>query len=148
MQNSKVVNAATDAGISSSSLIGGFIWITRLEDVAASATSSTKTTTSSSITATLEGFSITVLLPVEHTSFDAKRDQSITNLSWKTASELNNSHFEIERSTNGVDFKTIGSVTGNGTSNELNSYTFQNQNSISTAYCRLKQLDFEVGIRV
>ncbi len=60
-----------------------------------------------------------VPIPVELTSFSAASNGNSITLSWSTASELNNQGFEIERS-NGNDFLTIGFVSGNGTTTEIN----------------------------
>lgn len=50
-------------------------------------------------------------LPInlEHFSV-AARDCNIATLAWKVSNAINFSHFEIERSANGIDFKTIGTV--------------------------------------
>ena len=65
-------------------------------------------------------------------------------LSWKTASEINNSHFEIERSNNGKDFIKIGEIAGQGTSNSTKRYQFTDKNPGSAQqYYRLKQVDFD-----
>ena len=64
-------------------------------------------------------------------------------LDWQTASEQNNSHFEVQYSTNGMDFKTIGIVNGNGTTTENSDYFFVDKNpSNGINYYRLKQVDF------
>jgi uncharacterized protein (DUF1501 family) len=55
-------------------------------------------------------------LPVELLYFTAKTIGSQSVLEWKTASEFNNSHFDIERSTDAIQFKKIGEVPGNGDS--------------------------------
>jgi endoglucanase len=63
-------------------------------------------------------------------------------LHWKTASETNNDHFEIERSENGFDFKQIGQIEGKGTTNDPKSYLFTDSELIqSTYYYRLRQVD-------
>ena len=48
------------------------------------------------------------VLPVELLSFKATADKDHIDLTWATASELNNSHFELERSEDGKSFKMIG----------------------------------------
>ena len=50
----------------------------------------------------------------------------------------------MERSENGLDFYEIGTVDGNGTTNEVNNYSFRDEAPISTVeYYRLKQIDFD-----
>ncbi|MGB0864738.1 MAG: WD40/YVTN/BNR-like repeat-containing protein, partial [Saprospiraceae bacterium] len=64
------------------------------------------------------------LLPVELTYFKGENVNQANHLSWQTASEQNNEGFEIERSTNGTDWETIGFVQGNGTTLEVSDYEF------------------------
>lgn len=81
-------------------------------------------------------------LPVKLISFDAKAEQNRVRLDWKTASETNNSHFEIERSYNGKLFESIGRVEGKGTSVTESNYTFfDSKPLVGTSYYRLKQVD-------
>ncbi len=54
-------------------------------------------------------------VPVELTSFDYTVSAGNVNLNWKTATEINNRGFEIQRSRNKSDWATIGYVDGNGT---------------------------------
>ncbi|MFK8007481.1 MAG: T9SS type A sorting domain-containing protein [Saprospiraceae bacterium] len=81
-------------------------------------------------------------LPVELTSFQAIQQNSHVHLQWETASERNTSHFSIERSTNGIDFKEIGSIQGSGDGVIAQHYTFKDispENGIN--YYRLKIID-------
>jgi hypothetical protein len=83
-------------------------------------------------------------IPVELTSFSASVADYTVILSWTTASEINNSHFEVERSIDNQNFSVIGNVSGKGTTTEINSYSFTD-NSISESkyFYRLKQVDFD-----
>ncbi len=65
-------------------------------------------------------------------------------LEWQTASEINNEKFEIEISSTGIDFQTIGEVAGNGTTAQVNNYVFTVDDPFAGAnYFRLKQIDFD-----
>lgn len=65
-------------------------------------------------------------------------------LNWQTASEQNNSHFEVQHSINGIYFETIGIVNGNGTTTEVFDYHFVDKNpSNGINYYRLKQVDYD-----
>lgn len=91
--------------------------------------------------------SSTETVPVELVSFTGKVVAKDARLEWKTATEVNNHGFSIERSTNGV-WSTIGFVPGAGTSNVPHNY-FYGDNSVavgSYAY-RLKQIDNDGAIR-
>ena len=85
----------------------------------------------------------TNVLPVEMTSFTAKAEGTVNRLEWSTASEENNARFDVERSTNGVDFETIGQVEGNGTTVEVSNYNFVDEASATVSYYRLRQVDFD-----
>lgn len=84
-------------------------------------------------------------IPVELTSFSCSLADAIVELKWVTATETNNSGFEIERSTNDETFKAIGFVPGAGTTTEKRVYSFVDMEiSSGTKYSyRLKQIDFD-----
>lgn len=65
-------------------------------------------------------------------------------LSWTTASEEDNDYFEVQRSSDAVNFETIGSVDGNGTSKSEIDYSFIDEFPASgISYYRLKQVDYD-----
>ncbi len=81
-------------------------------------------------------------LPVELSSFSASANGNTVTLNWTTATETNNSGFDIERSPDNNNFSKIGFVSGFGTTTESNSYTFMdNPQKEGTYYYRLKQVD-------
>lgn len=83
-------------------------------------------------------------LPVELTKFTVQKDKNGGLLNWTTNSEINNSHFEIEFSYDGVNWSTIGIVQGAGNSFEINTYQFtHNEIGSGVHYYRLKQIDFD-----
>lgn len=87
-------------------------------------------------------------LPVKMESFTAvlSNDGNKVKLNWKTLSEINVSHFAVERSTNGVDFKDIGIVFATGNTNEQQAYSFDD-NVMDTPdailYYRLRTIDVD-----
>lgn len=84
------------------------------------------------------------VLPVELIDFKAKVQEGNVTLNWATASELNSSHFELERSNDGREFEKIGKVQGSGTSSERIDYKFQDKEPlVGENYYRLKQVDFD-----
>ncbi len=84
----------------------------------------------------------TLVLPVELTKFTARPQNEKTKLEWTTASEKDNSRFEIERSTNGFEFTTIASVKGAGNSNIATNYSlYDYAPAVGLNYYRLKQVD-------
>lgn len=83
-------------------------------------------------------------LPVEFLSFNAKINDKVVELTWQTASEINNDYFIIERSTNGKDWLAINTVDGSGNSNNVLNYKFTDEKPLlGVSYYRLKQVDFD-----
>jgi hypothetical protein len=83
-------------------------------------------------------------LPVDLISFVGEHQNGFNKIDWKTASELNNDYFELERSATGETFSTITRVSGRGTVNELSSYNFLDEEPmVGNNYYRLKQVDFD-----
>jgi hypothetical protein len=84
------------------------------------------------------------VLPVELLGFKATPLSKTVQLDWKTASEKDASHFDIERSLDGKTFVAIGKTKANGTSLALNTYTFADESpSNGLSYYRLRQVDFD-----
>jgi hypothetical protein len=85
----------------------------------------------------------TTVVPVELSAFNYTISQGKVNLSWRTATETNNSGFEIQRSRTAADWDVIGFVPGKGTSSEPAEYSFTDDPAVDgTYYYRLKQVDF------
>lgn len=83
-------------------------------------------------------------LPVELIHFNGFSDLDHVNLFWTTATETNNSHFDIERSYDGLNFHKISSLDGFGSSQSLIEYKYQDFDIKSgVIYYRLKQFDFD-----
>ena len=82
-------------------------------------------------------------LPVELLDFSAYWNREVVMLRWKTASERDNDRFEIQRSTDGITFSTVGTVKGQGTTQELTEYEYPDGiTQRGVFYYRLKQIDF------
>ncbi len=82
-------------------------------------------------------------VPVELASFSALAVGRNIQLNWRTATENNNSGFEVQRSADSKSFNKIGFVSGRGTSTEVSSYSFTDQNVSGKMYYRLKQIDLD-----
>ena len=94
---------------------------------------------------TLDGnFTTCSLLPVEYLSFTAQKDNTASKLDWITTQEIDNDHFDVERSVNGIHFTKIGEVVGNGTVNTQSDYQFYDKAPYKGVnYYRLKQCDYD-----
>ncbi|MES2776916.1 MAG: right-handed parallel beta-helix repeat-containing protein [Bacteroidota bacterium] len=83
-------------------------------------------------------------LPVTLLSFNAIAEKNNVLLEWKTATENNSSHFEIESSSDGRNFYLVGRINAAGTSILQRSYQFRDVNALQSGalvYYRLKQVD-------
>jgi hypothetical protein len=82
-------------------------------------------------------------MPVELVSFTSNVISRDLKLSWTTASELNNSGFEILRSAQNDNWVKVGYVTGIGTKTTQTNYSFEDRKLNSGKYnYRLKQIDY------
>ncbi|MRX46821.1 T9SS type A sorting domain-containing protein [Pedobacter puniceum] len=83
-------------------------------------------------------------LPVSLTSFTGENTASGIRLNWKTASEQNNSHFELLRAGEDKNFKFISRINGKGNSETVQNYIFNDNNPLNgNNYYQLKQVDFD-----
>lgn len=82
-------------------------------------------------------------LPVELEEFHADKIGSSVVVKWKTAGEIENAGFDIERrTTENQNWQTLGSVAGAGTSNVPHEYSFIDKTVSTGEYSyRLKQID-------
>ncbi|UOQ80468.1 right-handed parallel beta-helix repeat-containing protein [Hymenobacter sp. 5414T-23] len=85
-------------------------------------------------------------LPVQLASFTAKAAGPNAELTWRTAQELRNDHFVVERSFDGRSFSALGQVQGQGTTTLATDYQFLDAQVAAkaagqTVYYRLRQVD-------
>ena len=90
------------------------------------------------------GFRALSMLPVNFTSFYISKSGENIKLSWSTDKEINNSHFDVERSSNGLNWEKIAVVFGAGTTNNANNYSYNDKSITSpVVYYRLRQVDID-----
>jgi hypothetical protein len=86
-------------------------------------------------------------LPVKLIFFTAENRDNNGALTWATATETDNDHFDVERSIDGVSFEKIGQVAGHGNSTQTINYAFNDpdlsSHNVSVIYYRLKQVDID-----
>lgn len=82
------------------------------------------------------------VLPVELTAFNGILQGNQALLKWSTATEQNSSHFELERSADGVRFQTIHIQAAAGESQSVRNYFYADQSMLpADNYYRLKLVD-------
>ena len=86
-------------------------------------------------------------LPLKWVSFTAQAIGDQVDLQWVTADVINNDHFEIERSTDGNTFNTIGSLPNKSGQPNISgggSYSFTDPSPVKGAdLYRIKQVDID-----
>ena len=94
---------------------------------------------------TIGSANINTPLPVELIEFNAFANNKRTvDITWTTASEINNDYFKVEKSTDIENWETIATVNGAGNSNSTLHYISEDKNPIfGLNYYRLKQVDFD-----
>jgi len=86
----------------------------------------------------------TDVLPVTLISFNASAEENRVSLNWSTAEESNSSHFEIQRSANGTDWRAIGNVKAATTSKDVKAYSAIDYAPLAgTGLYRLKMVDHD-----
>ena len=81
-------------------------------------------------------------LPVSLLNFKGDVKEAYNYITWTTASEINNHHFELESSVDGISFSKIATIAGHGTTTTTNYYSFNDYKyNMPATYYRLKQVD-------
>jgi hypothetical protein len=82
-------------------------------------------------------------LPLRLISFTGSKQNNGALLQWKTENEINTSHFEIQKSSDGNNSTTIATANANNRSG-INNYSFTDAQPITANnFYRLKQIDFD-----
>jgi len=97
-------------------------------------------------TATSNGFTPFAFspLPVKFIDFTVTLQNKNVLIQWSTSEEMNAAIYEVERSTNGVNWNTIAYVAAIGNSSVVNKYAFTDKTlSSNLAYYRIKEVDVD-----
>lgn len=78
-----------------------------------------------------------IALPVTFIRFEGRKASGSNQLLWHVADERNVSHYEVERSGDGRNFRTVGMISAGG----QNSYEFNDRTNLRTAYYRIRNVD-------
>ena len=83
-------------------------------------------------------------LPINLLSFSGRNNGNSNLLEWATSSEQNSNYFELQRSTDGINFVKAATITAAGNSSTNRNYNYNDNISSFTErlfYYRLKQVD-------
>ena len=95
-------------------------------------------------------FSKTVVLPISLLNFSGRNNGNSNLLEWATSSEQNSNYFDLERSTNGINYVKAATINAAGNSSITKNYNYSdNIASINSNlyYYRLKQVDITGSIK-
>ncbi|WP_208309448.1 hypothetical protein [Hymenobacter defluvii] len=87
------------------------------------------------------------ILPVTLARFESKYVGAQLLATWTTAQELNSSYFEVQQSTTGLDFSSVGHVQAAGNSTRTRTYSLALPPSVERVYLRLKMVDTDSSVR-
>ena len=101
-------------------------------------------------------FSFTLLagsgmLPVELAAFDARASADADRITWTAAEEDGVAFYDVERSTNAMDFERVATVDALGTTEGPREYSTRLSapaSAAATRYYRLRSVDFDGGEQV
>lgn len=83
-------------------------------------------------------------LPVELVTFTANLVDDHVLVSWQTSSEKNNDYFTVKKSTNGKDWRVVGTLPGSGTTLLPASYSLKDTQPLpGLQYYQLTQTDYD-----
>ena len=97
-------------------------------------------TSGSNCSYTITAFNATIL-PITLKYFTAWKRPDANRLTWMTTSEKSFSHFEIEKSTDGVNFIRIATIDGRGSNDRETAYSYDDNEMKSLQFYRLKYVD-------
>ncbi len=87
------------------------------------------------------------VVAVDLVSFVAEKNNSTVTLNWETANEVDSDYFDLERSKDGIEFSSIGTIDAKGNSNLTQAYSFVDVHPFENSYYRLKQVDTDGSIQ-
>jgi hypothetical protein len=88
------------------------------------------------------GFVAYSTLPVKFISYNVVKNGNDYQLMWSTAEEVNSYYYEVERSEQGVQWKTVARIQAAGNSSTTKSYSYTDRNvTLKSVHYRVKQAD-------
>ena len=87
------------------------------------------------------------ILPIIYNKFTATQTKAYITLNWQTATDLNNSYFAVERSSNAANYTAVAPVNSVASGATVQDYAYTDKLPIpGINYYRLKQVDKMVNL--
>jgi hypothetical protein len=85
-----------------------------------------------------------IALPVKFIGFSLTPEKNNIVVEWATAEEINSSYYEVQRSDDGNNWKTVAKITAAGNSSLTHSYSYTDQSFTSpSVFYRIRQVDID-----
>ncbi|MEO6684082.1 MAG: N-acetylmuramoyl-L-alanine amidase [Ginsengibacter sp.] len=92
----------------------------------------------------LRYFDVTGTLPVTGLKLETKLNGNNVHIHWSTLTEINTKEFEVEKSTDGIQFFKIATKAAGGNSHQEKQYSIKDAlNESGTYYYRIKSIDID-----
>ncbi len=82
------------------------------------------------------------VLPVTFFGISGVNRRDFNEITWKTATETNNERFIVEKLNVDGKYDSIGAVLGRGTTNQIQTYVFEDNHPGEVSYYRIRSFDF------
>ncbi len=82
-------------------------------------------------------------LPVTLSAFSVQNNNCTAHLKWTTATEQDSKHFEVQHSTDGINYTTIGILPSSGNSSTDKNYSYNTKLISQNNYFRLLMVDID-----
>ena len=87
---------------------------------------------------------VTQVIPVQLVDFNAEKVGKISHLTWSTSSEINSKEFQVQKSTDGVNWSLMSTVAAKGNSSVTNNYATDDVAPVvGKNYYRLNMVDLD-----
>lgn len=83
------------------------------------------------------------IIPITLSFFNYSINNKNVIIKWETSQEINSDHFEVERSSDGINFSSIGNVRAAGNSNSPRQYSLVDNHPNYLNHYRLRQVDID-----
>jgi hypothetical protein len=121
-----------------STITGNIAYIAGANPLLGGAPSATQGNSSTANDNSNTSLTVTSVLPVKLTSFDASVSKCATELKWSSTSEINFNYYVVEYSIDGINYNTVTTIQSKGDNRD---YTLLHQPKKGKAFYRLKLVD-------
>jgi hypothetical protein len=87
------------------------------------------------------------ILPVRFLSFDARCERNAVQINWTTSAEQNSSHYNIEKSGDGVNWSVIANLPSAHNRSIESSYSFTDNSPLQNGYYRVAEYNYDGTIQ-